>query len=200
MTRRLPIVLALLAAIVVFAPRLPGDHRSGTQPGSSGGGSSAASVVPGVSCGGELAGWHPCPSEKLVGSTIAPPVQQGAPQPSGGIGLPASAVNPDYTAPPDLPLANVPSPFLMHSLAGQATWYRYHPGQAAAARLLREHYGSSWRGAVVTVTGPAGQAVVRLTDYESSTIPGRLIDLDSHDFQRVCGQLSIGTCVVSVAP
>lgn len=81
---------------------------------------------------------------------------------------------------------------------GTATWYAYHPGQAAAGARLRNALGPNWRGMTVEVCGPAGCKVVRLTDYEASTIPGRLVDLDSRDFPKVCGPLSLGVCHVTV--
>lgn len=81
---------------------------------------------------------------------------------------------------------------------GTATWYRYHTGQAAAAARLRDALGPHWRGMVVQVCGPVGCRLVRLTDYESSRIPGRLIDLDTSDFVQTCGALSIGVCQVTV--
>jgi hypothetical protein len=83
-------------------------------------------------------------------------------------------------------------------VAGIATWYVYHRGQAAAAARLRDVLGPSWRSMVVRVDGPLGHLYVRLTDWESSGIPGRLIDLDSRDFAAICGPLSTGVCDVTV--
>jgi hypothetical protein len=91
-------------------------------------------------------------------------------------------------------------PFLgFRGLAGISTWYEYHSGQAAAARTLREAIGPNWRGATVRVCHGARCLSLVLTDYESSQLPGRLIDLDAADFQRLCGPLSLGVCAVEVA-
>lgn len=96
------------------------------------------------------------------------------------------------------PTPSLPGPSI-HSVVGVATWYAYKDGQAAAARALRLFLGPSWRGMTVTVTGPRGSERIRLTDYESSAIPGRLIDLDSRSFATICGPLSMGVCRVSVS-
>lgn len=82
--------------------------------------------------------------------------------------------------------------------AGVATWYSYHAGQAAAAQRLRDALGGSWRGQVVLVCHAGACLRIRLTDYESSQVPGRLIDLDGSDFRRLCGPLSMGVCAVTV--
>ena len=83
-------------------------------------------------------------------------------------------------------------------IKGVATFYAYHPGQAAAARRLRDALGPNWRGMTVRVCGPLRCLRIVLTDYESSTIPGRLIDLDRSDFARLCGDLGRGVCDVVV--
>jgi hypothetical protein len=83
-------------------------------------------------------------------------------------------------------------------VAGVATFYAYHQGQAAAAARLRDALGPDWRGLVVRVDGPLGHLYVVLTDFESSLIPGRLLDLDARDFAAICGPLSTGVCDVTV--
>jgi len=83
-------------------------------------------------------------------------------------------------------------------VAGIGTWYRYHRGQAAAAARLRDALGPNWRGMSVQVCHLHSCIEVVLTDYESSQIPGRLIDLDSRDFAAICGPLSKGVCAVVV--
>jgi hypothetical protein len=83
-------------------------------------------------------------------------------------------------------------------LAGVATWYAYRRGQAAAAASLRNLLGPNWRGDVVRVCRGARCLDVTLTDYESSLIPGRLIDLDVNDWAALCGDPSRGICEVVV--
>lgn len=92
-----------------------------------------------------------------------------------------------------------PRTYFGPSVAGISTWYVYHQGQAAAAKTLRDFLGAGWRGEVVLVCHDGLCLRIRLTDYESSLIPGRLIDLDSSDFRRICGPLSIGICSVEVS-
>jgi hypothetical protein len=100
---------------------------------------------------------------------------------------------------PKLAVGGLIPPFVAEKgVAGVATFYAYHQGQAAAAARLRDLLGPSWRGMVVRVDGPLGHLYVRLTDWESSLIPGRLIDLSSEDFLTLCGPLSRGICSVVV--
>jgi hypothetical protein len=66
---------------------------------------------------------------------------------------------------------------------GLATWYRYHPGQAAAGAALRRAIGLDWRGTVVAVTANGRTIRVRLTDSMGKT--SRLIDLDSDSFRQL---------------
>ena len=85
---------------------------------------------------------------------------------------------------------------------GWATFYAYHPGQAAAALRLRDALGPNWRGMTVNVCKSVSThhcIRVTLTDFESSTIPGRLIDLDASDWAAICGDLSRGVCDVTVS-
>ena len=95
-----------------------------------------------------------------------------------------------------------PRTYFGPSVAGIATYYQWHRGQAAAAKALRAFLGVSWRGMAVRVCASDQQVrkclSVVLTDYESSTIPGRLIDLDASDFAAICGPLSKGVCDVVV--
>jgi rare lipoprotein A (peptidoglycan hydrolase) len=67
-----------------------------------------------------------------------------------------------------------------HHIAGIASWYAYHPGQAAAGPRLRAALGSHWRGRVVRVNGIR----VRLTDW-CGCPSGRVIDLHRADFARL---------------
>ena len=85
------------------------------------------------------------------------------------------------------------------SISGVATFYAYNAGQAAAAKPLRDYLGAGWRGAFARVCHYGLCLRIRLTDSEASLIPGRLIDLSSQDFRRICGPLSQGICEVEVS-
>lgn len=61
---------------------------------------------------------------------------------------------------------------------GEATWYDYHEGQAAAGPALRV---GDWRGSLVRVCA-SECIVVRLTDYMAAD---RLIDLADDDFAKL---------------
>ena len=79
------------------------------------------------------------------------------------------------------PATNFPSPRADLSVPGIATWYRWHPHQAAAGPSLRKALGRNWRGKWVNVT--AGNRVIRvkLTDF-CACGHGRVIDLDKASF------------------
>ena len=81
------------------------------------------------------------------------------------------------------------------SVTGIASWFRSPAGVSAAGPGLRAALGPGWRGMRVTVTGPAGSAVVTLGDWMQRD---RLIDLDAPVFVRVCGALALGICRVTV--
>jgi hypothetical protein len=86
-------------------------------------------------------------------------------------------------------------------LSGVASWFASPIGVSAAGPALRAALGPSWRGQRVTVTGPAGSAVVVLGDWCGCTTAGeKLIDLDDGAFVAVCGPLSRGVCDVEVTP
>ena len=77
---------------------------------------------------------------------------------------------------------------------GTASWYRWHPGEAAAGPALRRALGPGWRGMRVTVC--AGRCVVvRLTDW--CACRDRVIDLDVRAFARLAAP-SRGLVSVSV--
>lgn len=84
-------------------------------------------------------------------------------------------------------------------LSGVATFYVYITGQAAAAKPLRDFLGAGWRGSFVRVCHDGLCLRIRLTDWESSLLPGRLVDLSSQDFRRICGPLSQGICEVRIS-
>ena len=81
------------------------------------------------------------------------------------------------------------------TVTGTASWFRSPAGVSAAGPGLRAALGEGWRGTRVTVTGPAGSAVVTLGDWMRRD---RLIDLDAPVFVRVCGALALGICRVTV--
>lgn len=84
------------------------------------------------------------------------------------------------------------------TLQGQASYYDWHAGQAAAGPGLRAYIGHDWRGSTVRVSGPAGKMDVQLTDYCGCPSKGRVIDLDDQAFIRICGPLSKGVCNVTI--
>lgn len=84
------------------------------------------------------------------------------------------------------------------SIAGTASYYDYHGGQAAAGPGLRRFLGANWRGTSVFVRAGSVTLPVVLTDWcQCSTDPAhpKLIDLDAHDF-GLLAPLSRGTVEV----
>jgi len=68
-------------------------------------------------------------------------------------------------------------------LAGNATWYAYKVGGAAAGPRLRKWLGKGWRGTKVTVCHGAGNCVrVTLSDWCLCSHGNRVIDLDVRAF------------------
>jgi len=67
-------------------------------------------------------------------------------------------------------------------IRGTASYYDYHPHQAAAGPALRRFLGKDWRGTVVRVCTPTQCIRVRLTDWMRRD---RLIDLNKSDFARL---------------
>lgn len=105
----------------------------------------------------------PDPTLSAIPSATHRP-QIATPRPAGGIGTAVGAVK------------------------GTASFYAYHPGQAAAAKRLRDAIGPNWRGTLVEVRYAGRKPIfVVLTDFESSTLPGRLIDLSEEDFGTLVG-------------
>ena len=87
------------------------------------------------------------------------------------------------------------SAILKGSIRGVGSWFRSPIGVSAAGPALRAALGPGWRGTVVTVKGPAGEADTVLSDWMRRD---RLIDLDDDVFVAVCGALSRGVCHVIV--
>lgn len=73
------------------------------------------------------------------------------------------------------------------TVKGSASYYAYVPGGAAAAARLRDAIGPNWRGRRVTVWYGKRHVSVVLSDFERSTIPGRLIDLNEGSFAALVG-------------
>ena len=119
------------------------------------------------------------------GPTAAPKAKAPAPNP----------IRP--TRRPKAPAVPRPKPNTGAGITGVATWYAYVPGQAAAASALRRAIGPHWRGTRVTVCAGGRCVGVVLTDYEASTVEGRLVDLDSRDFAAL-GALGRGVLRVTV--
>ena len=87
---------------------------------------------------------------------------------------------------------SIPAP---DTISGLATWYSWHPAEAAAGPALRSWLGSSWRGTVVWVTSGNRSVSVRLTDF---MVSGRsLVDLDSRSFAKLA-PLSTGVLHVTI--
>lgn len=138
------------------------------------------------------------PSELSVGSletepalrTEAPstpvPSSAPAPQPSGGIGEPASYCKPGHCETPPRPAVSrgtLPG----GGITGSATWYDWHPGEAAAGPGLRDFLGPDWRGTTVTVISPGctcRPVAVVLTDW-CLCRDDRIIDLDAGSFAQL---------------
>lgn len=83
------------------------------------------------------------------------------------------------------------------SISGQATWYAWRPGQAAAGPRLREALGPGWRGRTVRVCSASRCITVALTDWCACDPPSRLVDLDARSF-AVIAPLSDGVIRVTV--
>ena len=146
-------------------------------------------------------------------SVVLPSLVESAPVAPRSAGPGAPGYNPALPSPslramdgasvPRLAAVTVPAPpsedrdaGSVMSMTGISSWYAYIPGGAAAGPALRAALGAGWRGSVVTVTGPAGSAVVTLSDFMRRD---RLVDLDSRSFVAVCGALSLGLCEVEVS-
>ena len=203
-------VVALLAALALFPARshadLPAVASAVPQ--------SQFSVVlltqaePGDALGSRAAPVAPRSAGSRGDGTLPSPALHSL----DGIGRPtvsviaaneAPAASPSLRAVPRLAAVTVPAPpsedrdaGSVMSMTGISSWYAYIPGGAAAGPALRAALGAGWRGSVVTVTGPAGSAVVTLSDFMRRD---RLVDLDSRSFVAVCGALSLGLCEVEVS-
>ena len=81
------------------------------------------------------------------------------------------------------------------ALTGQATYYDYHQGQAAAGPALRQWLGPDWRGSTVRVCSRAC-VTVTLTDWCACS-GERVVDLDRRDFARLA-PLSVGVVAVTI--
>jgi len=82
------------------------------------------------------------------------------------------------------------------TLSGQATWYHWHVGEAAAGPKLRQALGVHWRGQSVTVCATSCIRV-RLTDWCACHPSTRLVDLDARSFARLA-PLSAGVIDITV--
>jgi hypothetical protein len=71
------------------------------------------------------------------------------------------------------------------SLSGNATWYAYVVGGAAAGPGLRSALGSHWRYKTVTVCAGAHCVAARLSDWCLCSKGNRLIDLDKRLFAKL---------------
>jgi hypothetical protein len=85
------------------------------------------------------------------------------------------------------------------AVSGAATWYRWHPGEAAAGPALRQALGKGWRGESVRVCHASKCIVVTLTDWCLCSKGNRVIDLDVRAFASLA-PTSRGVIPVSVNP
>jgi len=84
----------------------------------------------------------------------------------------------------------------IETLSGNATWYDWRPGQAAAGPGLRAALGVHWRGQSVTVC-TQNCVRVKLTDWCLCSHGNRLIDLDDASFAKLA-PLSAGVIAVTI--
>ena len=91
-------------------------------------------------------------------------------------------------------------------MTGIASWYAWHPGEAAAGPALRAALGPGWRGATVAVCRTDGGAMacvhVVLSGWcacgDRNGVP-TVIDLDAASFAALM-PLSRGLVTVEVVP
>jgi hypothetical protein len=118
------------------------------------------------------------------------------PTPSVPVESPTAAPTAKAThRPTPLPTGRLVAPAF--ALRGNATWYRYVPGGAAAGPALRKALGKHWRGKVVTVWRGNAHVRVKLSDWCLCSHGNRVIDLDSRAFD-VLGSLGEGVIPVRV--
>ena len=92
--------------------------------------------------------------------------------------------------------SQVPEVASASTISGNATWYDWRAGQAAAGPGLRKALGPHWRGQTVTVCH--GKCiVVKLTDWCACRNGQRLIDLDDQSFAKLA-PLSAGVIPVTI--
>lgn len=130
----------------------------------------AFSVVPGATYG---------PVPLYLPSPTATPI---APSPT-----PARTPRSATSAPKPTPRPTGEIGTAVGAVKGVGTFYAAPTGTAAAAKRLRDAIGPTWRGRRVRVCYGSRCIVVLLDDYESSTIPGRLIDLSEGSFEQLAG-------------
>ena len=126
-------------------------------------------------------GYPPESSSGNLGTSHDRPTASSTPQSS-----PSPATTPRSATPSPRP-TRAPRIYFGASATGSASFYAYVPGGAAAAARLRDAIGPNWRGRRVTVWYGGRHVTVVLSDYESSLIPGRLIDLNEASFAQLVG-------------
>jgi hypothetical protein len=148
--------------------------------------------------------WRPVPAT-LLSPWPDVPVDAGRPLESQAPLTQGLRTDGPSILPSAQPTGGLIPPFVAEKgIAGIGTYYAYHRGQAAAAASLRAFLGPDWRGMTVDVCVTQSDGSykrclrVQLTDYESSLIPGRLIDLDVNDWAALCGDPGKGICEVVV--
>ena len=126
-------------------------------------------------------GYPPESSSGNLGTSHDRPTASSTPQSS-----PSPATTPRSATPSPRP-TRAPRIYFGASATGSASFYQYVPGGAAAAARLRDAIGPNWRNKRVTVWYGGRHVTVVLSDFESSLILGRLIDLNESSFAQLVG-------------
>ncbi len=140
--------------------------------------SPASGRVPGASTENTYT-WQPVvmPAETAAGPSLAMATPTASPQ----VGGTTASSRPSPTARP----TSRPS----HSLVGTASWGDF--GGHVVTRLPR--------GTRIVVVGPHGTWRGRSWGYGPAKWTHRIVDLDVHVFEDICGPRSLGLCKVSLS-
>ena len=135
------------------------------------------------------------PAASMTGPVLSVAPSARRPNVSVGVTQPSAGITGFDKAPTATAISK---PSSVGALTGQATWFAYVPGDAAAGPALREALGPNWRGTVVTVTSGGRQVWVTLLGWCACQPPTRLLDLDVRAFS-VLADPAMGVIPVEVA-
>jgi len=141
--------------------------------------------------------------EPLVFIPVSPPLASPEEQYDVQTSPPASASPQPTPSPaqrqkaPAKPQPKLRAQSTSHSITGQATWYAWRTGQAAAGPRLRAALGTNWRGRSVTVCAGSCTRIL-ITDWCACQPDTRLIDLDVRSFAQLANP-SRGVVPVTVS-